>query len=66
MRRSRLTSFDGKQFPLTLADGLRTVFADFASEPIPESLATPLSRLDADDVGQRGRNHIPSRSSKTL
>jgi hypothetical protein len=40
MRRSRLTSFDGKQSPLTLADGLRTVFADFASEPFPESLRT--------------------------
>ena len=60
MRRSRPAPLDGKQFPLTLAASLRAVFADVASEPIPERLAMPLSRLDADDVGQRSRNQIRS------
>ena len=50
MRRSRLPSLDGKQFPLTLADCLRAAFADFVSEPIPQNLATLLSRFEAGDV----------------
>jgi hypothetical protein len=52
MRPSRLAPLDEKQFPLTLAVGLRATFADFASEPMPETLATLLTRLDASNVNE--------------
>ena len=51
MRRSRL-ALDENRFPLTLANGLRAAFVDFASAPIPETLKTLLSRLDAIDATQ--------------
>jgi hypothetical protein len=36
------------QLPLTLAGGLRTTFADVVSSPLPDRLATLVSRLQAD------------------
>jgi hypothetical protein len=47
MRRSILTPVDGKQFPLTLAGGLRAMFAEVGSEPLPDEFTTLLSRLGA-------------------
>jgi hypothetical protein len=52
MRRSRLAPLDENRFPLTLANALRAASVDFASAPVPETLATLLSRLDAIDATQ--------------
>jgi hypothetical protein len=56
------------QLPLTLAGGLRTTFADVVSSPLPDRLATLVSRLQADrnersgeerKWGKRNRNVEP-------
>ena len=60
MRRSRLAPLDGNQFPLTLAVGLRAAFADVASEPIPQKLATLLR-----SAGGGQSNQTRSRSRAT-
>ena len=45
-------------FPLTLADGLRTAFADFVSDPLPERLAALMRRLRTDCEERLGEaNH---------
>jgi hypothetical protein len=49
MTREVVMPLDEREFPLTLAAGLRRMFADFASEPIPEKLVMLLSRLDVDE-----------------
>ena len=49
--RSTHAPLDRNQFPLTLATGF-AAFADFAAEPIPEKLATLLSRLEANGVSR--------------
>jgi hypothetical protein len=59
MRRSILRPFDGNQFPLTLAGGLRSSFADVASESLPDGLTALMRRLDANG---REQGHGPSAS----
>ena len=46
MRRPTSVPLDRK-FPLTLADGLRTTFADVVAIPLPAQLAALTHRLDA-------------------
>jgi hypothetical protein len=48
MRRRTLVPLDRMEFPLTLAGGLRTAFADVVSTPLPECLAALMRRLSAD------------------
>ena len=48
MRRPTLVPLDQMKFPLTLAVGLRTTFADVVSIPLPGRLATLVRRLNAD------------------
>jgi hypothetical protein len=48
MRRRTKTLLDQKKFPLTLAGGLRKMFADFASTQLPRRLAELMHRLSAD------------------
>jgi hypothetical protein len=40
MHRPAKLPFDGMAFPLILANGLRAIFADLASTPLPERLAS--------------------------
>ena len=47
MRPTRVP-LDRMKFPLTLADGLRTTFADVVSIPPPGRLVALMRRLDAD------------------
>ena len=46
MRRPTLVPLDRVKFPLTLADGLRTTFADVVAIPLPVQLAALTCRLD--------------------
>ena len=48
MRRPAQVPLDRTKFPLTLAGGLRTAFADAASTPLPARLAALMRRLNAD------------------
>jgi hypothetical protein len=48
MRRPARVPVDGMGFPLMLEAGLRTVFADFVSAPLPERLASLMRSLSAD------------------
>jgi hypothetical protein len=59
MTREVVMPLDEREFPLTLGAGLRRMFADFASEPIPEKLATLLSRLDVDEQERSDRCTAP-------
>jgi hypothetical protein len=61
MRRSIPRPFDGNQFPLTLAGGLRSSFADVASESLPDGLTALMRRLDANG---REQGHGPGASSE--
>ena len=45
MRRPGHIPFDRMKFPLTLAGGLRTAFADFVSTPLPRHLADLMRQL---------------------
>ena len=72
MRRSA-RSLDANLFPLTLARGLRAAFADFASEPLPERLATLVRTLDeglseAERLGHQARwdAHLMARGDAEL
>src|SRR5262249_55128679 len=47
MYRPAKVPFDGMGFPLMLAGGLRAVFADVASTPLPERLASLMRLLSA-------------------
>lgn len=47
MRRPTSVPLDRVKFPLTLADGLRTTFADVVAIPLPAQLAALARRLDA-------------------
>jgi hypothetical protein len=42
------------QLPLTLAGGLRSIFADVVSSPVPERLSALVRRLDADRTESSG------------
>jgi len=57
MHRPTKVSFDGMGFPLILADGLQTIFADVASAPLPERLASLMRLLSADGDERRSRVH---------
>jgi hypothetical protein len=46
MRRPTSVPLDRVKFPLTLADGLRTTFADVVAIPLPAPLAALTRRLD--------------------
>ena len=46
MRRPTSVPLDRVKFPLTLADGLRTTFADVVAIPLPAQLAALTHRLD--------------------
>ena len=46
MRRPGHIPFDRMKFPLTLAGGLRTAFADFVSTPLPRHLADLMRHAD--------------------
>jgi hypothetical protein len=48
MRRSVKVPLDRMKFPLTLAGGLRTAFADVISTPLPRRLTALVRRLKAD------------------
>ena len=48
MRRPGHIPFDRMKFPLTLAGGLRTAFADFVSTPLPRHLADLMRQLHED------------------
>jgi hypothetical protein len=48
MRRPAQLPADGMKFPLALAEGLRTVFADVVSTPLSAHLAGLLRQLTAD------------------
>jgi hypothetical protein len=55
MRRPAKVPLDRMKFPLTLAGGLRTAFADVISTPLPRRLAALVRRLKADrDERSRG------------
>ena len=45
MRRPTSVPLDRVKFPLTLADGLRTTFADVVAIPLPAQLAALTRRL---------------------
>jgi hypothetical protein len=47
MRRPILIPLDRGKFPLTLAGGLRTTFADVVSTPLPGRLAALMRRVNA-------------------
>ena len=48
MRRPGHIPLDRMKFPLTLAGGLRTAFADFVSTPLPRHLADLMRQLHED------------------
>jgi hypothetical protein len=48
VRRSAKVPLDRMKFPLTLAGGLRTAFADVISTPLPRRLTALVRRLKAD------------------
>jgi len=48
MRRPGHIPLDRMKFPLTLAGGLRTAFADFFSTPLPRHLADLMRQLHED------------------
>jgi hypothetical protein len=48
MRRPGRIPLDRMKFPLTLAGGLRTAFADFVSTPLPRHLADLMRQLHED------------------
>src|SRR5262249_2919948 len=54
MHRPAKVPLDGMGFPLILAGGLRTIFADVASSPLPERLASLLRSLSADGDERSG------------
>jgi hypothetical protein len=66
MRRLAKVPFDGIGFPLTLADGLQAIFADVASTPLPERLASLMRSLSAEGDKPSGEeaNH-GARATKT-
>jgi hypothetical protein len=45
------------QLPLNLANGLRTIFADVGSSPVPERLAALVRQLDTDRAERSGDEH---------
>jgi hypothetical protein len=59
MHRPARVPVDGMEFPLMLAAGLRAVFADFVSTPLPERLASLIRSLSADGDERSGEepNH---------
>jgi hypothetical protein len=58
MRRSAQVPLARMSFPLTLAEGLRTAFADFVSDPLPERLAALMRQLRTDCEERLGEaNH---------
>jgi CheY-like chemotaxis protein len=54
MHRPAKVPFDPTGFPLVLADGLRAIFADVASTPLPERLASLMRSLSADGDERSG------------
>ena len=66
MRRPAHVPLDRVRFPLTLAGGLRTAFADVVSTPLPGRLAALMRRLSADHYDRSGEepNH-GARATKT-
>jgi hypothetical protein len=64
MRRPTRVPLDPMKFPLTLAGGLRTTFADVVSIPLPGRLAALMRRLNAgreqlsgEEPGQWGKRN---------
>jgi hypothetical protein len=45
------------QLPLNLANGLRTIFADVSSSPLPERLAALVRQLGPDRAERSGDEH---------
>jgi len=54
MHRPAKVPFDGMGLPLILADGLQAIFADIASSPLPERLASLMRSLRADSDERLG------------
>src|SRR5262249_1220516 len=54
MHRPAKVPFDGMGLPLILADGLQAIFADIASSPLPERLASLMRSLRADSEERLG------------
>ncbi len=54
MRRLGRIPLDRMKFPLTLAGGLRTTFADFVSTPLPRHLADLMRQLHEDRDNRSG------------
>jgi hypothetical protein len=59
MRHLAQVPLDRMEFPLTLAEGLRTAFADVVSTPLPGRLVALMRRLSADHDERSGEepNH---------
>jgi CheY-like chemotaxis protein len=56
MRRLGRIPLDRMKFPLTLAGGLRTAFADFVSTPLPRHLADLMCQLHEERDNRFGRD----------
>jgi hypothetical protein len=52
------------QLPLNLAGGLRSIFAEVASSPLPERLAALARRLDAHCVESSGEGRDEGKQQK--
>jgi hypothetical protein len=65
MRPPAQVALDQRTFPLTLADGLRTAFADFVSDPLPGRLAALMRQLRADCEERLGEADDGASAAKT-
>jgi hypothetical protein len=54
------------QLPLNLAGGLRTVFTDVVSSPLPERLAALVRRLDAARTESSGEERDDGANSRRI
>ncbi len=67
MRRPGHIPLDRMKFPLTLAGGLRTAFADLVSTPLPRHLADLMCQLHEDrDNRSGGEPGHGARTAETL
>jgi Anti-sigma factor NepR len=69
MRRPAQVPLARMTFPLALADGLRTAFADFVSDPLPERLAALMRQLRTDceeRLGEANRGAITTETSSRI
>jgi hypothetical protein len=66
MRRPAKVPLDRMKFPLTLAGGLRTAFAEVVSTPLPRRLAALVRRLKTDrDERSGGKSNQGASATET-